>query len=197
MKTLLAATNNKNKVMEIKEILKDLPLEIRSLEDAGIAIEVAEDRDTFEDNAYKKAFEIMKVSGMPVIADDSGLEVDALGGAPGVYSARFSGVHGDSQRNNMKLLELMKDIPMEKRGARFVCAVVLMLPDGRLFTSRGEIDGYISLEPRGAGGFGYDPLFIVPEYGLSFAELGDGIKNTISHRSRALAELRRRIDGIL
>lgn len=190
MDTLLIATRNKNKVREIRGILKDVPFEIKSLDDLNVDIDVVEDGLTFEENACKKASEIMKLTGLPSLADDSGLEVYALGGDPGVHSARFSGIHGDDGRNNKKLLELMKDIPYEKRGARFVSAVVLIYPDGRKITARGEIEGYIAFEPRGEGGFGYDPIFIVPEYDKSFAELGENIKNKISHRGRALEALR-------
>lgn len=190
MDCLLAATRNKNKIKEIKEILKDMPIKILSLDDLDINIEVDEDGTTFEENAYKKAYEIMKVTNMPTIADDSGLEVYALNGAPGVYSARFSGVHGDDKKNNEKLLNLLKDVPDENRGARFVCVISLIFPDGRKKFARGEIEGKIAHEVRGNGGFGYDPLFIVPEYEMTFAELGSEIKNKISHRGKALEELK-------
>lgn len=190
---LVAATGNRNKVKEIREILKDMPIYIISLDDLNIDVEVVEDGDTFEDNAEKKAVEIMKITGEPTLADDSGLEVDALDGMPGVYSARFAGAHGDYKKNNEKLLELMKCVPYEKRSARFVTAVVLAYPDGRKITARGEIEGFISTEPRGENGFGYDPLFIVPDYNKTFAELGDEIKNKISHRGRALEEMKKKL----
>jgi len=193
MDSIVCATRNKNKVGEIKEILKDIPVSIVSLEDIGIDVEVVEDGETFEENAQKKAMEIMKITGLPTLADDSGLEVDALDGKPGVYSARFGGVHGDYKNNNDKLLELMEGIPYEKRGARFVTVIVLLYPDGRSVKARGEIKGFIGNEPKGDNGFGYDPIFVVPEYNMSFAELGSDIKNKISHRGRALEELKKRL----
>lgn len=190
MDKIVAATRNKNKVEEIRDILKGMPFEILSLYDLNINADVEEDGSTFEENAYKKAYEIMRLTNLPAIADDSGLEVDALGGAPGVYSARFSGVHGDDEANNKKLLELLKHTPDEKRGAKFVCAIALVYPDGRKILSRGEVKGFIGYEPKGDKGFGYDPLFIVPEYNMSFAQLDSSVKNSISHRGRALEQLK-------
>lgn len=193
MKRIVIATQNENKVAEIKEMLKGTGIEAVSLRDLNIDVDVVEDGNTFEENAYKKALEIMKITGMPTLADDSGLEVDALDGAPGVYSARFAGVHGDYARNNEKLLELMKDVPDERRGARFVTAMVLLYPDMKKITARGEIKGYIGHELRGSNGFGYDPLFIVPELKRSFAELTNREKNSISHRGRALKAMRKKL----
>lgn len=193
MKRIVIATQNENKVAEIKEMLKGTGIEAVSLRDLNIDVDVVEDGNTFEENAYKKALEIMKITGMPTLADDSGLEVDALDGAPGVYSARFAGVHGDYARNNEKLLELMKDVPDERRGARFVTAMVLLYPDMKKITARGEIEGYIGHELRGSNGFGYDPLFIVPELKRSFAELTNREKNSISHRGRALKAMREKL----
>lgn len=195
METLVVATGNKNKVLEISEILKDMPFEVKSLSDLSIDLDVEEDGETFEQNAYKKAYEVMKTYGFTTIADDSGLEVDALGGAPGVYSARFSGVHGDDCANNEKLLKLMENVPDDKRCARFVCVIALVYKDGTSLMSRGEVEGYIAHEPKGNGGFGYDPLFIVPEYNMSFAELGSEIKNRISHRGKALDQLKKMLKG--
>jgi len=193
MKRLVVATGNENKVVEIREILRDFPIEVLSLKDLNIDVEVMEDGDTFEENAYKKAWEVMKITGLPTLADDSGLQVDYLGGAPGVHSARFSGEHGNSVKNNEKLLELMKGVPMEERKARFVCSMVLLYPDGEKITARGEIEGYIATELKGSEGFGYDPLFIVPEYNKTFGELGRDIKNSISHRGKALRDLREKL----
>lgn len=190
MDTLVVASKNKNKIEEIAAIMKDINIKIVSPKDLGIDIDVEEDGSTFEDNAYKKAYEVMKITNMPTIADDSGLEVNAINGAPGVYSARFAGVHGDDRRNNEKLLELLKDVPDECRGARFVCVIALIYPDGRKRFVRGEIKGTIAHELHGSGGFGYDPLFIVPEYNKTFAELGSDIKNVISHRGKALRALK-------
>jgi non-canonical purine NTP pyrophosphatase, rdgB/HAM1 family len=193
MKRIVIATNNKNKVREIREILKDTAIEVVSQGELEIDVDVVEDGTTFEENAYKKAAEIMKIAGLPTLADDSGLEVDALNGAPGVYSARFAGVHGDNAKNNEKLLELMKDVPEDKRGARFVTAMVLIFPDIKSIKTRGEIKGIIGWEPKGSNGFGYDPLFIVPELGKTFAELDGMEKNSISHRGRALREMKTRL----
>lgn len=197
MDRLVIATRNKNKVREIKEILKDIPIVIESLEDLNIDVDVVEDGATFEENAYKKASEIMKITGSPALADDSGLEVEELGGEPGVHSARYSGVHGDDRRNNEKLLELMKDMPYEKRRARFVSVISVVFPDGRDIKARGEINGYIATLPKGNNGFGYDPLFIVPDYGMTFAELSGEIKNQISHRGKALEVLKKKLPGML
>lgn len=191
MNGMVIATRNKNKVREIKEIFEGYPVEILSLDELDIDVEVVEDGDTFEENAEKKAAEIMKITGMPTLADDSGLEVHILDGKPGVHSARFAGIHGDYRKNNEKLLDLMDGIPHEKREARFVCVIVLMFPDGRKFTARGEIKGYIGDEARGNNGFGYDPLFVVPQYNMTFAELESSIKNKISHRGKALEELKK------
>jgi len=196
MKKLIIATRNNNKVREIKDILKDVPVIIESLCDLNIDVDIVEDGATFEENAYKKAVEIMKITGYPSLADDSGLEVEALHGEPGVHSARYAGIHGDDKRNNEKLLELMKDIPYEKRKARFVSVITVVFPDGRKVEARGEINGYIGTEPKGDNGFGYDPLFIVPEYEKTFAQLGGEIKNKISHRGKALEELKKKLPGM-
>lgn len=190
MKKLVVATKNKNKIKEIMDIMKNTGIKIVSLYDLGIEIDVKEDGTTFEENAYKKAYEIMKITHMPTMADDSGLEVDALGGAPGVYSARFAGVHGDDRKNNEKLLILLKDVPNNLRKARFVCVIALVYPDGEKKFVRGEIEGTIARSPSGNSGFGYDPLFIVPEYNKTFAQLGSNIKNKISHRGKALRALK-------
>jgi XTP/dITP diphosphohydrolase len=190
MNRLIVATSNEHKIKEIREILGDLPFIILGLKEMNIDVEINENGTTFEENAYIKAHEIAGLTGETVLADDSGLEVDALGGAPGVLSARFAGIHGDDRANNEKLLELMADIPDCRRGGRFTCAMVLLYPDGRSVVSRGEVNGYIAHRPEGSGGFGYDPVFIVPEYGKTFAELGSSIKNSIGHRGRALRGLR-------
>ncbi|KPU45949.1 Non-canonical purine NTP pyrophosphatase [Oxobacter pfennigii] len=190
MMKIVAATKNRNKIREFKEILEGFPISILSLEDMGLDIDVVEDKDTFEGNAEKKAMEVMKATGLPSLADDSGLEVFALDGAPGVNSARFSGIHGDDKSNNIKLLKLLEDVPYEKRGAKFVAVIVLVYPDGSKFTARGEVEGIIAREEKGDKGFGYDPLFIIPQYDKTFAELGSEAKNKISHRGKALEELK-------
>ncbi|NGX96513.1 MAG: XTP/dITP diphosphatase [Candidatus Afipia apatlaquensis] len=193
MTKIVIATQNENKVEEIKQMLEGTCIEAVSLRELKISVDVVEDGKTFEENAYKKAFEIMKITGMPTLADDSGLQVYALNGAPGVYSARFAGAHGDYLRNNQKLLELMKDVPDGKRGARFVTVMVLLYPDMKKITARGEIEGYIGHELKGINGFGFDPLFMVPELKKSFAELDSSEKNSISHRGRALRAMREKL----
>lgn len=197
MKNLIIASNNKGKIQEIKEILNKYKLNIISQKEAGVNIEVDEDGSTFMENAYKKAHEIYKLKNDSiVIADDSGLMVDALDGAPGIYSARFAGEHGNSEKNNEKLLELLKGVPFEKRKAKFVCAIVLFIDDETVIRAQGEVHGYITEEARGEDGFGYDPLFYVPQYNKTFAEITSNDKNTISHRARALKKLSEEISKL-
>lgn len=197
MKDLIIASNNKGKIQEIKEILKDYKLNIMSQKEAGVDIEVDEDGSTFMENAYKKAYEIYKLKNDSiVIADDSGLMVDALDGAPGIYSARFAGEHGNSEKNNEKLLELLKGVPFENRKAKFVCAIVLIIDNETVIRAQGEVYGYIVEEARGKDGFGYDPLFYVPKYNKTFAEITSDEKNTISHRGRALKKLSEEISKL-
>jgi len=186
MKKLIVATKNEGKIKEIKEMLGDLKLQVLSMEEAGINKEVEENGDTFEDNALIKAQEIFKATGEMVMADDSGLEVDYLGGAPGVHSARFAGEGATDQDRNNKLLKMLAGVPFEKRSARFVCAVAVILPDGDSFTVRGTCEGFIAFEPRGSNGFGYDPLFYLPRYDKTFAEISSKEKNLISHRGKAM-----------
>ena len=192
---VILASNNSHKIDEIKNILKDFQFEIVSLMDAGIEVEVEEDGKTFEENAYKKAITIMNMTGEAVIADDSGLEVYALGGAPGVYSARFSGEneHGNYKKNNEKLIEMMKDVPDDKRGARFVSSIILLFPEGKEVKAEGYIEGVIGHEEKGDKGFGYDPLFIIPSRNKTFAQLENNEKNAISHRGVALELLRSKL----
>jgi len=185
--TLILASNNAHKLTEIKAILGDRFERILSLKEAGIDHETVEDGDTFLDNARKKAHEIALLAGCCALADDSGLCVDALGGAPGVYSARFSGVHGDDEANNRLLLQKLQGV--ENRAAHFACAVVLAWPDGREVCAEGIFPGVIGMEPKGENGFGYDPLLFLPEYGCTSAQLEPAEKNRISHRARALHAL--------
>jgi XTP/dITP diphosphohydrolase len=193
MKKLIVASNNDHKIKEIKEILGNLPLEVISLKEAGIDIDVVEDGKTFMENAFKKAKEIFDVvedkENYMVMSDDSGLAVDALGGSPGVFSARFAGEHGNSKKNNEKLLAMMQGKPFEERKARFICAVVLILAENEVIQVQGEVEGYITDEEKGLVGFGYDPLFYVPEFKKTFAEMSSEEKNAISHRGRALEKL--------
>lgn len=196
LEKIIIASNNKHKVDEIKDILKGFCDEILSLKEAGIDCEVEENGTTFEENAYIKAKTIVDLTGLPCIADDSGLEVDALNGAPGVYSARFSGEHGNYKKNNEKLLSLLKGVPREKRGARFVTAIALVTPEGDKIFARGEIRGIITEEELGSNGFGYDPLFLVVELNKTFAQLSSQEKNSISHRGRALNDLKEKLVSI-
>lgn len=160
MKRIIAATQNKHKIEEIDKITKDFGFEIIARNDAGIPdFEIVEDGETFEENSYKKAYEIMKVSGEVTIADDSGIEVDYLDGKPGVYSARFAGENATDDDNNRKLVELLKDVPFEERTARYVSVITMVYPDGKTIVARGEVEGNIVLEPSGTNGFGYDPYF--------------------------------------
>ncbi len=186
---LIIASNNAHKLTEIKAILGGFFDEIVSLREAGIEHETVEDADSFLGNARKKALEIAELSGCCALADDSGLCVDALGGAPGIYSARFSGVHGDDRANNRKLLDMLRDTPDCQRGAHFTCAAVLARPDGSTVEAEGYFYGVIAHEEHGANGFGYDPLFFLPERGCTSAELSPEEKNRISHRAAALHAL--------
>ena len=192
---LIIASNNAHKLIEIKAILGDQFDEIVSLREAGIDHETVEDSDTFLGNARKKAREIAELSGCCALADDSGLCVDALNGAPGVYSARYSGVHGDDKANNRKLLEELKAVPDAQRGAHFTCAMVLARPDGSEISAEGYFYGVIAHEEAGSNGFGYDPLFYLPDYGCTSAELAPEEKNRISHRANALRKLLEKLDA--
>ncbi|MGI6211646.1 MAG: XTP/dITP diphosphatase [Anaerovoracaceae bacterium] len=190
-KIIVAASGNVNKIREIETILGAFGLHVISRDEAGVPkdFDVVEDGRTFEENSRKKAEEIMKLCGKISIADDSGLMVDALGGDPGVYSARFAGEPTDDRKNNQKLLRLMEDVPDEKRSAKFVSVVTMVWPDGNVLTARGECPGTILRTPRGSNGFGYDPLFVPDGFDQTFAELGADTKNRISHRARALKVL--------
>jgi XTP/dITP diphosphohydrolase len=188
---IAAATKNAGKIKEIEKITKQYGMTVVSRDDAGVDpdLEIEENGSTFAENSLIKAKAVAELCGMPAVADDSGLMVDALQGAPGVRSARFAGEHGNDAKNNEKLLALMEDVPDEKRGAKFVCAVTLVFPDGKVISAEGECRGRIAREPKGSGGFGYDPLFVPDGYDKTFAELGADVKNKISHRSRALMRL--------
>ncbi len=191
MKKMVLASQNKHKLKEIEKITKDFGISLITMAEAGLSdLDVVEDSDTFEGNSEKKAREVMEASGLSAIADDSGLMVDALGGDPGVYSARFSGPGATYDSNNKKLLKLLKDLPQDKRTARFVSVITAVYTDGRKIVARGEVEGSIAFEEKGQGGFGYDPLFYVPQKGKTFAELSEDEKNAISHRANALILLR-------
>ena len=193
-KTVVAASQNKHKIVEIEEITKKFGMKIVPRDEAGVPnVDIVEDGETFEENSYKKAFEIMKLCNNITIADDSGLEVDCLNGAPGVYSARFAGEICDDSRNNAKLISLIKDVPYEERTGRFVSVITMVYPDGRKIVARGECEGHIILEARGNGGFGYDPHFVPLGWDKTFAELSSSEKNKISHRAKALIELEKQL----
>ena len=188
---LVVATRNKGKIAEIKRLVSDLSqVELVFLDDFQNLPDIAETGKTFKENALIKAKEIASFTGHWALADDSGLVVDYLQGAPGVYSARFSGEKATDEQNNAKLLSLLKNVPWEKRQAKFVCVIAICNPKGQCYTLEAECKGYIALEPKGTHGFGYDPVFFVPAYGKTMAELEPEIKNQISHRAMALKRLK-------
>ena len=192
---LVLATTNKGKLKEFKELLKDFPVEIRSLADFGPIPEVVEDGATFDDNAYKKAHFTAKVLGLPCIADDSGLAVEALDGAPGVYSARYAGEKARDVENTAKLLKDMERVA--NRKAAFHCVISIAVPSGPALTYEGTCEGELLTAPRGEDGFGYDPIFFYPALGKTFAELSMEEKNKVSHRGRAMAEMAAEFDQVL
>ena len=190
MKVILAS-KNPHKLTELSAILSQHGFEIALESEYGLNIDVDETGTTFEENSLLKAEAVMKASGLPVLADDSGLMVDALDGAPGVYSARYGHKSSDGERTAF-LLENMKDVPDEKRTAKFVCVITCLWPDGRKIVARGECPGVITREVHGKNGFGYDPVFYLPELGMTYAELPSEQKNAISHRARALQDFCRK-----
>lgn len=190
MKTIIAASSNAHKIKEIQAIMEKFGMKVISRDEAGVPpFEIEEDGETFEENSFKKASEIMKVTGQTTVADDSGLVVDYLGGAPGVYSARFAGEECDDAKNNQKLLKLLEGLSKEEKTAKFVSVITLIFPDGETIVARGECPGRIIETPTGENGFGYDPLFVPDGLNKTFAQLTDEEKNSISHRARALMKL--------
>jgi len=183
---LILATRNQGKIKELVSLLSPLDLEVVSLSLYPEIPEIIEDGTTFVENAVIKAKTIALATGCLAMGDDSGLEVDYLNGAPGIFSARFAGEKSNDDANNSKLLKLLENVPWEERKARFICVVAIAIPSGRIFTAEGSCQGVIAFEQKGSGGFGYDPLFYVTEFGKTFAELEPAVKNTISHRARAL-----------
>ena len=199
--TVVMATRNPGKVRELRDLLDDLGVTFLSLADFPELAEIPEAGATFAENAAAKALEVARGTGRPALADDSGLVVDALEGRPGVFSARYAqdvtAPRPPTDADNwQKLLQEMQGVPWEARGARFVCEIALARPDGRLWQVRGECAGRIAFEPRGNQGFGYDPVFWVPEYNATMAELGPAVKNRISHRARALAAFKERFAAL-
>ena len=183
---MIFATGNENKMKEIREILGALPLEILSMKEAGVSADIVEDGKTFEENALIKARAICKLAGEMVLADDSGLEIDYLNKEPGIYSARYMGEDTSYHIKNKSLIDRLEGVPDEKRTARFVCAIAAVFPDGKELVVRGTVDGIIGYEEKGENGFGYDPIFYLPERGCTTAELPPEEKNSISHRGNAL-----------
>lgn len=198
MKKLVVASNNQDKISEIKQILSVYDIEVLSLKEVGINIDIDETGTTFLENAHIKANAIYNiVEDAMVLADDSGLMVDALGGAPGVYSARFAGEHGNYIKNNKKLLEMLNGINEKDRKAKFVCSMVLIVNKEQIIEVQGEIEGVICEREIGNNGFGYDPLFYIKEYNMTFAEMDSKLKNKISHRGKALEKLKNKIKELM
>ncbi len=190
METILFATKNKGKLKEINEILADMDVRVISMEDAGITIDVVEDGTTFEENAMKKAVQVMELCGKVTLSDDSGLEIDAMDKAPGVYSARFMGEDTPYPVRFRAIFEKLVGVSEEKRTARFVSCIAAAFPDGRRLVCRDTVEGIIGHEAKGENGFGYDPIFYVPEKGKYMAELSAEEKNAISHRGKALRRMK-------
>lgn len=189
-KTLIFATSNEGKLKEIREILGDLDYRIISLKEAGVDVEIVEDGTTFEENAIIKARTVMEATGCLTLADDSGLEIDYLGKEPGINSARYMGENTSYRIKNQILLDRLHGVPAIVRTARFVCVVAAAFPDGRIETRRGTIEGRIADKPAGENGFGYDPIFYLPERGMTTAEITPEEKNAISHRGKALRQIK-------
>ncbi len=195
MRKVILSSGNKHKISEIKDILKGMSFEVVSKDDLGYTdFEVEEDGNTLEENAFKKAEELHRLVKGIVIADDTGLFVDALNGDPGVYSARYAGEPVSYEENNILLLRNLKDVPTEKRTAHFKTVMAVIFEDGRRMSAEGRVDGTIAFEERGKNGFGYDPLFIVEDTGRTFSEMTEEEKNNVSHRARALRNLREKLE---
>ncbi len=190
MDKIIFATSNPGKMSEIREIMQDLGVEILSMKEAGIEADIVEDGKTFEENALIKARTIRDLTGCLVLADDSGLVVDALNGEPGIYSARYMGEDTSYDLKNANIIERLSGMKDRGRSARFVCVIAAVFPDGTEETRQGTIEGRIAYEPAGENGFGYDPIFYVPEYGCTTAQLSAEQKNEISHRGKALRAIK-------
>jgi XTP/dITP diphosphohydrolase len=194
---LLIATRNPGKLREYEQLLAGLPLSLTYLDKEGITHEVEETGESFSENAIRKAQEYARISGLLTLADDSGLEVDALGGEPGVHSARYAGPGADDADRCRLLLERMQGVPWEGRGARFRCVIAIAEPGGKTYSAEGTCEGAIALAPQGDYGFGYDPVFHLPEHDRTMAQLSPEMKNRISHRARAAQEARSTLERIL
>lgn len=187
---MIFATGNQDKIKEIRAILGDIGEEILSMKEAGIDLDIVEDGTTFEENAVIKAKAVSKLTGQLALADDSGLEVDALNKEPGIYSARYMGVDTPYEVKNRNIIERLEGVEGKDRSARFVCAIAAAFPDGEVITTRGTIEGVIAKEPAGTNGFGYDPIVYVPEYGMTTGQMEPKAKNKISHRGKALMAMK-------
>lgn len=190
MKQIIFATGNEGKMKEIRMILEELKCPVLSMREAGIEADIVEDGQSFEENAVIKARAIAQQTDSVVLADDSGLVIDYLNGEPGIYSARYLGEDTSYRIKNQNLIDRLEGVPDEKRGARFVCVIAAVLPGGEILTERGIMEGRIGYEEKGGNGFGYDPIFYVPEYDCSAAELTPEQKNQISHRGKALQKIK-------
>lgn len=188
---MIFATGNMGKMKEIRAILGDIGEEILSMKEAGIDMDIVEDGNTFEENAIIKAKAVMERTGQLALADDSGLEIDALNKEPGIYSARYMGEDTPYEIKNSNLIERMKGVKGKDRSARFVCVIAAAFPDGEIITTRGTIEGVIAEEPAGENGFGYDPIVYVPEYGMTTGQMDPDAKNAISHRGKALTAMKK------
>lgn len=188
---MIFATGNQGKLKEIKAILGDIGEEIISMKEAGIDVEIVEDGSTFEENAVIKAKAVMEMTGQLVLADDSGLEIDALNKEPGIYSARYMGENTSYEIKNRNLIERLEGVEGSDRSARFVCVIAAAFPDGEIITTRGTIEGVIAKEPAGENGFGFDPIVYVPEYGMTTGQMDPDVKNAISHRGKALTAMKK------
>jgi XTP/dITP diphosphohydrolase len=194
---MVVATRNQGKRREIEQILGDLPVELIGLEKFPGCPAIVEDGNSFEENATKKALVVADFTRMHAMGEDSGIEVDALGGLPGIYSARFAGQNASDEENNRLLLEKLRDVPPDKRSARYRCAIAIAEPGRLLFTVEGECPGIITRQPVGSNGFGYDPIFCFPLEGKTFGQLSVSMKNQVSHRFRALCQLKVKLAGLL
>lgn len=192
-KKIIFATTNEGKMKEIRMIMKDLDIELLSLKDVRISVDIKEDGKTFEENAIIKAKTICELTGEMVLADDSGLEVDYMDKAPGVLSARYLGEETPYSIKNQAIVDNLKDAVGQERSARFVCVIAAAFPDGRVITARGTVEGLIGFEEKGTNGFGYDPLLYVPEYGMTTGEMEPELKNEISHRGKALQLMKEKL----
>ena len=196
-KRIIFATGNQGKMKEIRMILADMDVSVVSMKEAGISPQIEENGKSFEENAVIKARTVMEMTGEMAMADDSGLEIDYLDGAPGIYSARFMGEDTSYDIKNNALIQKLEGVPDEKRTARFVCAIACALPDGRILKSRGTMEGIIGYEIKGENGFGYDPIFYLPEYRCTSAEISPEKKNELSHRGKALRNMKEQLVDIL